>query len=195
MTPWALIDPSEYLSRDLRAHAILDDVPLHDVWRLDLPGGGDGRTVADIHSLVLESRPSGLVRLLFTIRRLLGQLFGWDRESVGDEGLFQLRITEADRARSTVATGTKDGPFTVLYVHPTEAMSEIRNSTVHAALVWVLIRRKDGYRLLWAIYVKPVGRLTAFYMFLIEPFRRWIVYPSLLRRLHRSWSLTYNSVA
>jgi len=109
--------------------------------------------------------------------------------------LFQLRITEADRARSTVATGTKDGPFTVLYVHPTEAMREIRNSTVHAALVWVLIRRKDGYRLLWAIYVKPVGRLTAFYMFLIEPFRRWIVYPSLLRRLHRSWSLTYNSVA
>jgi len=195
MTPWALSDPFEYLSQDLRAHAILNDVPLHDVWRLDLPGGGDGRTVADIQSLALASRPSSLVRLLFAIRRLLGLLFGWDRESVGDDGMFQLRITEADRARSTVATGTKDGLFTVLYVHPTEAMSEIRNSTVHSALVWVLIRRKDGYRLLWAIYVKPVGRLTALYMFLIEPFRRWVVYPSLLRRLHRSWCFTYHSAA
>ena len=129
----------------MRAHAILHDVPLHDVWRLDLQGGGDGRTVADIRTLVSANRLSGLVRLLFAIRWLLGQLFRWDRESAGGEGLFQLRITEADRARSTVATGTKDGPFTVLYVHPTEAMSEIRNSTVHAALVWVLIRRKDGY--------------------------------------------------
>jgi hypothetical protein len=95
-------------SRFARTCHSLRNVPLHDVWRLDLPGGGDGRTVADIHSLVLASRPSGLVRLLFTIRRLLGQLFGWDRESVGDEELFQLRITEADRVPSTVATGTKD---------------------------------------------------------------------------------------
>ena len=72
MTPWALTDPSEYLSQDLRAYAILYDIPLHDVWRLDLPGCGDGRTVADIHSLVLASRPSGLVRLLFAGR---GRLF------------------------------------------------------------------------------------------------------------------------
>ena len=193
MTPWALADPSEYRSLDLRAHAILDDVPLHDVWRLDLPGGGSGRTVADIRSLVSEIRPSGLVRLLFAIRWRLGKLFGWGRDSAGSEDMFQLRITEADRARSTVAPGTRDGPFTVLYVHPTEAMSEIRNSTVHAALVCALIPRKDGYRLLWAIYVKPVGRLTALYMFLIDPFRRWVVYPSLLSRLHRSWCLKYRS--
>ena len=97
-----------------------------------MQGGGDGRTVADIRTLVSAIRLSGLVRLLFAIRWLLGRLFRWDRESAGGEGLFQLRITEADRARSTVATGTKDGPFTVLYVHPTEAMSERRNSTVHA---------------------------------------------------------------
>ncbi len=195
MPPWALTDASEYLSQDLRAHTVLDGVPLHDVWQLDLPGGGDGRTIANIRSLVLAIRPPGLVRLLFEIRWLLGRLFGWEREPVGEEGLFQLRITEADRAHSTVATGSKDGPFTVLYVHPNEAMSEIRNSTVHAALVWVLIRRKDGFRLLWAIYVKPVGRLTAFYMFLIEPFRRWVVYPSLLRELYRSWCLKYPSDA
>ncbi len=190
-TPWALTDSSEYLNLDLRAHTILKDVPLHDVWRLDLPGGGPGRTVADIRSLNLSSRPSAVVRLLFGIRWFLGRLFGWDRQSESDEGLFQSRLTEEDRVRSSVAIGTKDGPFTVLYVHPTEAMSEIRNSTVHAALVTVLLPCPVGYRLLWAIYVKPVGRLTGFYMSLIKPFRRWIIYPSLLRRLHRAWSLTY----
>ena len=176
-TPWARTDPSEYLNRDLRAHVILKGVPLHDVWRLDLPGGGDGRTIADIRSLALASRPSGLVRGLFNFRWLLGWIFRWDQEAAGNEGLFQLRITEADRARSTVATGTRDGPFTVLYVFPTEAMSEIRNSTVHAALVSVLIKCKEGYRLLWAIYVKPVGKFTALYMLLIEPFRRLCIRP------------------
>ncbi len=92
-----------------------------------------------------------------------------------------------------VTPGTKDGPFTVLYVYPTEAVSEIRNATVHAALVWVLLPQEDGYRLLWAIHVKPVGVITAFYMPLIKPFRQWIVYPSLLRRLHRAWCVTYAS--
>ncbi len=195
MRPWAFTEPSEYRSLDLRAHTILDGIPLHDVWQLDLPGGGNGRTVADIRTLSLGSQPGTLTRLLFRIRWFLGRLFGWDRESAGDKDLFQLCVTAEDRARSTVATGTKDGPFTVLYVHPNEALSEIRNSTVHAALVWVLIRRKDGYRLLWAIYVKPVGRLTAFYMFLIDPFRRWIVYPSLLNRLHQAWCLKYKHVS
>ena len=193
MTPWAQIDPKDYLAQDLRAHAVLKDIPLHDVWRLDLPGGGEGRTVADIRSLVLAIQPNVLVRLLFWIRRLVGGLFGWDLESENDEGLLRHRLTQADRVRSEVPTGTKDGPFTVLYVFPTEAMSEIRNSTVHAALVSALIPRKGGYRLFWAIYVKPVNRLTGFYMGLIAPFRRWVVYPSLLHSLYRSWCRTYPS--
>ena len=178
---------------DLRAHAILNDVPLHDVWRLDLPGGGEGRTVLDVRTLGMVERPNPAVRALFWIRWMLGSVFRWDAKSSDDSGLFQHRLTDGDREHSMIETGTRDGPFTVLYVFPHEAVSEIRNATVHAALVWTLTRRGGGYRLLWAIYVKPVGRLTGFYMRLIEPFRRWIVYPSLLRRLHRSWCATYQS--
>jgi hypothetical protein len=36
-----------------------------------------------------------------------------------------------------------------------------------------------------------VSRLTPFYMALIEPFRRFIVYPALCRGAQRSWSRTY----
>ena len=193
MAPWAITDQVEYLSQNLRAHSILGDIVPYEVWRLDLPGGGEGRTVADIRSLSLANKPSRVVKSLFAIRWFLGRLFGWDQESKDQEGLFQSRLTEADRVLSMVAPGTKDGPFTVLYVHPTEAMSEISNKTVHAALVWILLPRDNGYRLLWGIYVKPIGRLTTIYMGLIKPFRHWIVYPSLLRRLYHMWCTTYNS--
>ena len=193
MNPWKLTDSAEYLKQNPHAHAILGDVPLHDVWCLDLPGGGDGRTVSDIRALAAQSRPSGLARLLFSIRWKLGRVFGWDQKKESGDVMFASRITQEDRDHSSVASGTTDGPFTVLYVHPMEAISEIRNATVHAALVTLLKRQGTGYRLLWAIYVEPVGKLTGFYMRLIEPFRRWIVYPSLLRNLHRAWSNTYAS--
>ena len=104
-----------------------------------------------------------------------------------------IRLTEADRRRSTVEPGTLDGPFAVLYVHSAEAVSEIRNATVHAFLVWALEPAPDGYQLFWAIHVLPVSVWTKPYLALIDPFRRWLVYPSLLRRIHEAWSREFKS--
>ena len=92
-----------------------------------------------------------------------------------------------DRGGSLVEPGTSDPPFTVLYVRRDEAVGGIRNATVHAFSVLAMQRRFVDYRLYWAIYVRPVGRITAFYMALIGPFRRFIVYPSILRHVHRTW--------
>src|SRR4029077_8428247 len=39
----------------LRGHELLRDVPLYDVSSVDLPGGGSGRTVADIRALESET--------------------------------------------------------------------------------------------------------------------------------------------
>jgi hypothetical protein len=41
------------------------------------------------------------------------------------------------------------------------------------------------------VYVLPLSWLTPFYMALIEPFRRYIVYPSLFRSLVRAWRKAY----
>ena len=101
------------------------------------------------------------------------------------------RLTDEDRELSLEPPGSMDGPFTVLYVHPLEAVSEIRNATVHAFLVFALTATDDGYRLYWAVYVEPVGRGTRIYMALIDPFRRRLVYPAILRRLHRAWVETH----
>src|ERR1700737_4483421 len=50
--------PAEYLSLRLRAHELLHDVPLYDVSVVDLPGGGAGRSVADIRALDSAVAPS-----------------------------------------------------------------------------------------------------------------------------------------
>jgi hypothetical protein len=38
----------QFRGLDLEVHAILSDVPLHDVSLVDLPGGGAGRTISDV---------------------------------------------------------------------------------------------------------------------------------------------------
>ncbi len=48
-----------------------------------------------------------------------------------------------------------------------------------------------GYTAYWAIYVKPVNRWTPFYMALIDPFRRLIVYPTLIKRMEAAWAAAY----
>jgi hypothetical protein len=186
------VSPREYERIDLRAHSLLADVPLHDVWRVDLDGGGPGRTLVDLRALVLPgnltaaSRPA---RLLFGLRAWLGRVFGWDRDSSQGPGhSFLERLSPEDRESSLVAPGTPEGPFRVLFVSPREAISEARNATVHAFSVFALVERSGDYQLYWAIYVRPVGRITRWYMRLIDPFRRWIIYPAILRHIRAAWS-------
>ena len=97
------------------------------------------------------------------------------------------RVPPEVLAESLVEPGSKDGPFRVVYVTKGEALSEIRNATVQAYLVWALKPAPHGCRLFFAIHVKPVGRWTRPYLALIAPFRRFVVYPQLLRRLHAAW--------
>jgi hypothetical protein len=188
---WSLAEPAEYGQLKLRAHELLADVPLHDVWQVELPGGGPDRTIADVRSLMRArslTQVNPIVRALFGLRLLLGRLLRWDSSiRTPMPKSFLGRLSEQDRMRSLIEPGVADGPFTVLYVYPSEAVSEIRNATVHAFSVLALEERASGYRLFWAIYVAPVGRLTAFYMALIDPFRRFLVYPAVLRLVHRAW--------
>ena len=194
MRAWGLAEPGDYRRLELRAHELLADVPLHDVWAVTLPGGGRKRTIEDVRAVMSAEdllRLNPIVRALFGLRAVLGRLFAWDPSNrTFGEHSFLHRLTERDRGQSLVKPGSSDGPFTVLYVHPLEAVSEIRNATVHAFSVLALEATAGGYRLFWAIYVEPVSRLTPFYMALIDPFRRRFIYPAILRHVHRSWRAT-----
>jgi hypothetical protein len=203
-------DPSEFRALDLRVHALLADVPLHDVFCVELPGGGPGRTLADLPDLVPGAGASPgaelplAARLLFVLRGWLGRLFGWDagRHAAPAES-FEGRLLPEDRERSLEPSGAARGAFRTLYRFDRESLLEVRNATVHAFLASALEPRTEsdadtdtgGYQLFLAIYVRPVSRWTAAYMALIDPFRHWIVYPALIRRIERAWELSLQTMS
>jgi len=191
------VKPAEFQKLNLRCHAILSDVPLHDVWGIKLDGGGPGRSIQDARKIFFGKRhpPNFAVRGLFALRSALGRAFGWDDERHCPSGAsYVYRLTEADRSQSQVAPGTREGRFRVLYVSDEEAISEIRNATVHAFVALALTPSPGGYTFYLAVYVKPVGRITPLYMALIDPFRRLVVYPALGRQIQQYWSSMYAKV-
>jgi hypothetical protein len=185
--------PAEYLSLKLRAHELLHDVPLYDVTVVDLPGGGAGRTVADIRALESAAAPSRIVNVFLGVRFVLGRVFGWDRVRMPVEASLLSQLSERDRRDSQIVPGTPQGPFLVLYQFPTETLREIRNATVHGWVCLALARIATGYRLYFAVYVLPVSWITRPYLIAIEPFRRFMVYPAMLRRIRRAWSAAYGA--
>jgi len=199
MRAWSRVDPVDFLRLDLRAHALLGDVPLHDVWMVELPGGGLNRTLADARVFMSAASLMSLnpvVHALFQLRAWLGRVFRWDSPMRASSAQsFIHRLSADDRQLSLIEPGSPDGPFTVIYVRPFEAVSEIRNATVHAFSVLAFEQRVRGYRLFWAIYVAPVSRLTGFYMALIDPFRRVLIYPAILRHVHQSWCAAHAASA
>jgi Protein of unknown function (DUF2867) len=192
------IDPEEYERIELRAHSLLAGVPLHDVWVVDLPGGGPGLTVIDLQAAISVKSLRAVtptVAFLFRLRGWLGRVFGWDRDRQHPpRDTFASRLTAADREASLVAPGTPDGTRWTLFVSPRESISELQNSTVHAFVVVVMAERPGGYRLYLAIYVRPVGRLTVWYFRLIDPFRRLVIYPAILREIRRVWTRAQGAV-
>ena len=189
------VKAADFQKLDLRCHAVLSDAPLHDVWAIPLKGGGPGRSIQDARAILFgDRRPSTnlAVRGLFALRFALGRAFGWDDERHSPLGVSYVhRLAEADRSQSQVSPGTREGSFRVLYVLGNEALSELRNATVHAFLALALMPSPGGYTLYLAIYVKPVSRFTTLYMALIDPFRRLVVYPALGKHAQQRWARTY----
>lgn len=72
--------------------------------------------------------------------------------------------------------------FVPVYLEPEERLYRIENRTVTALLHVALVDRRPRL----AVYVRPHGALGRAYLALIEPFRRFVVYPSLVRRASAS---------
>jgi hypothetical protein len=188
------ISEQEFERLPLRVHAFLAGVPLHDVWATDLPRSRAGITL-DEFLRVASGRlftPSPIVRALLNIRFFVGGLFGWDRttSTAPTPETFADRLTLADRARSLAPAGLKDGHFRVVYRFENEYLQGLINRTAHAAALSALVETASSYRFYFAVYVRSVGRLTPLYMALIDPVRKLVVYPSLLRSVRARWKQT-----
>ena len=189
--------PTEEFERlPLRVHDFLGGVPLHDVWSVDLCRWRAGITL-DEFLRATSNRPfalSPLVRMLLDIRLYVGLLFGWDREPVAAAWkTFAARLTDADHSRSLAAAGTPDGFFRVVYRFQNEQLVELVNRTAHAAAVSALVETASTYRFYLGVYVRSVSRFTPLYMAVIDPFRKLIVYPRLLRSVSANWNQVFGT--
>jgi hypothetical protein len=185
------ISPTEFYALPLRVHTLLADVPVHDVWALDLPTCRGGVTLSEF---LCRARQDGINRLppvaraLIRLRLFLGRIFRLEAEPKDAlAASFGSRLTQEDRARSFVVSGTPEGLFRVVYRFENEQLLEIQNRTVHAAALSALAERADRYRFYFAVYVRQRTWITPFYMGLIDPFRKWIIYPAMLRTIRATW--------
>ena len=187
------VSTKEFQELPLRAHDFLAGVPLHDVWAIDLPRWRPGITLNEF----LRARPfspSAVVRALLNIRFFVGGRLGWDREPAATAWeSFAKRLTREDVSRSLAPAGTRDGPFRVVYRFENEQLLEIINRTAHGAALSALVEKADAYRFYFAVYVRSVSRFTPLYMALIDPFRKFVVYPSLLRSVCAGWNKAFRT--
>jgi hypothetical protein len=187
------ISPTEFYALPLRVHTFLAGVPLHDVWAVDLPKRRDGVTLTEFLRRGSQvdaeiNRLPPVARALFRFRFFLGRIFRLEDEPKDAlAASFGSRLTPEDRARSSAVAGTPEGLFRVVYRFENEQLLEIQNRTVHAAALSALAEKADGYRFYFAVYVRQTAWITPFYVGLIDPFRRWIIYPALLKRVRATW--------
>jgi len=192
------ISPTEFYALPLRVHTFLADVPLHDVWAVDLPTHRDGVTLSEFLRRASQdgvdaadaeiNRLPPVARALFRLRLFLGRIFRLEAEPKDAlAASFGSRLTAEDRARSFVVSGTAEGLFRVVYRFQNEQLLEIQNRTVHAAALSALAERADSYRFYFAVYVRQNTWITPFYMGVIDPFRKWIIYPALLKKIRATW--------
>jgi Protein of unknown function (DUF2867) len=186
----------EFERLPLRVHTFLAGVPLHDAWSVDLPRWRAGVSLDEFLRTAKNClfTPSRLVRMLLDIRFFVGRLFGWDHEPAATTWqTFATRLTDTDHSRSLAPAGTRDGFFCVVYRLENEQLVELINRTAHAAALSTLIETATAYRFYLAVYVRSVSRFTPFYTALIDPFRKLIVYPSLLHGVRARWNQAFGT--
>jgi len=182
-----------YLSMDLRAHTLLADIPLHDVWVVHLAGGGTGRTLEDVNEAMAGGVTGDETVALAAALAAYG-LSAWvlglaSEECVDTLSSMHQRLTEADRARSIY----RRGEVGFVYYFKREALAEIQTCAAHAVYVFALAREPGGYALYWGAYAKRVSWVTPYYMKLIDPVRRLVVYPSILGRIEHRWRAKWSA--
>ena len=129
------ISATEFYALPLRVHTFLADVPLHDVWAVDLPMHRAGLTLTEFLGRTTRGPSNRLppaARALFRLRLFVGRIFRLEAEPKNAlTASFCSRLTPEDRARSLVVPGTPDGLFRVVYRFDNEQLLEVQNRTVH----------------------------------------------------------------
>jgi hypothetical protein len=193
-------------SQPWRIRGIAPDFTVEDVWALPVSGAADEfQTLLDLMSSLDPGNSESLVvRGLWRARDRLGGWFDLGRIAASADASAEadveplpipgttettLRDRLPDDLRDTAAAaGFRSTPFVPLYRTEDEYAAELSNRTVHAVMHLAWVDQGGGvYGGQLAVYVKSRGALGTAYMAFIKPFRLWLVYPALMRRIAQLW--------
>jgi Protein of unknown function (DUF2867) len=185
----------EFKRLPLRVYTFLADVPLHDVYVVDL---SRWRARVTLQGFLRTGTgclctPSRSCECCSTFDFRWTFLWVGSGPSRNFVGILARRLTDADRSNSLAAAGTRDGFFRVVYRFENEQLAELINRTAHVAALTALIETPTAYRYYLALYVRDVSPFTPFYMAMINPCRRRLVYPSFLRGVRARWNQAFGS--
>jgi uncharacterized protein DUF2867 len=171
----------------------LSPARLMDTHLVHLEGGPDAPQIHHLEELLLKGDPSGLAwpaRLLFSLRDWLGKVFAWDaKESPKiDIDSYYWKMTEQERVACHKEPGQREGPAVVLWNDRYSLCLEVLNATCHAFAVG-FIRDRKAYL---SVFVIETKWWSKYYLALIEPFRKYVVYPAGVKWVTKCWREKYN---
>jgi hypothetical protein len=189
------LDIRHHTQRPWRVHDLLPDFIVDEVRAYPItadPAAGEDFAMFCAMAGQGDAAPKGAAGLLLAFRVLLGRIFGWDREDRVlpipgcTETSLRQRLPGAERDQ--VEEGADPFGFSLVYQADSERLLELSNSTVHAALHIGWVEHDDGSAgAEMAVYWKPRGWFGRLYMAVISPFRFFVVYPALMRKVAAEW--------
>lgn len=197
---------SSHLTNECYVQKLAYDFELLDVWEFPIclkPSENDSlykfRKIA-IEPTFKNVFDHSLSGLLFKSRAWLGQLFNIDKEvnklPIPDSLEFNLtdRMTEEERknhiSELDIDIRTNNYlDFKTVYSFKNETLNEISNASEHALMHYSWIKKADDcFKIQMASYVKHRSKYGPYYIKLIEPFKRRIVYTHLFDEFVRRWN-------
>ncbi len=189
------LDIRHHRARNWRVHGLMPDFTLDDVRAYPITADTSaGEDFAMFCSMMQEDDevPGGVAGALFALREAIGRLFGWDEPNGAlpipgcVETTLRRRLPEPEV--ETPEPKADALGFKLVYETDSERLMEVSNATVHAALHVGWVNHDDGTAgAEMAVYWKPRGWFGRLYMAVITPFRFFVVYPAVMRRVGAEW--------
>ncbi|VVB97485.1 Uncharacterised protein [uncultured archaeon] len=199
-----MINKETHFERSWKVNKIAKDFILWDVWEIPIVAtNSKTENFQSFYGIALETfnkiqAKTTLVSILFTLRFWIDKIFPLDRNINTlpipgcQETTVKSRLNSEDLEKSKAGKVLKDNntdlEFRPVYLFDNESLHELSNDTVHGLLhVGWIKKNNNHYTATLAIYVIPRGIYGKVYLKLIEPFRRHIVYPGLMKAIKEQW--------
>lgn len=199
-----MINKEIHSERLWKVSEIANDFILWDVWEIPIEANNSpNENFQSFYTIIVGTfinmqANMSLTRLLFNLRYWLSKVLPLDKNintlpiPECHETTIKSRLKDKDIAASKAGKAIKDNKsdleFRPVYLNDNESLHELSNDTVHALIHFGWINKKDNvYTATMAIYVKPRGVYGRAYLRLIEPFRRHIVYPTMMKMIKKQW--------